>query len=30
MKKEVENVVKFEFIDLGLSVKWANMYLGAQ
>ena len=35
MKKEVKEmvvkneVVKFEFVDLGLSVKWANMNMGA-
>ena len=36
MKKEVKEmvvkneVVKFEFVDLGLSVKWANMNMGAK
>ena len=30
MKKEVMNVVKKEFVDLGLSVKWANMNEGAE
>jgi hypothetical protein len=36
MKKEVKemevknDVVKFEFVDLGLSVKWANMNMGAK
>ena len=29
-KKEVMNVVKKEFVDLGLSVKWANMNEGAE
>lgn len=29
MKKVMENVVNYEFIDLGLSVKWANMNVGA-
>lgn len=36
MKKEIKemvvknDVVKFEFVDLGLSVKWANMNMGAK
>ena len=36
MKKEVKEmvvkneVVQFEFVDLGLSVKWANMNMGAK
>ena len=30
VKKEVMNVVKKEFVDLGLSVKWANMNEGAE
>ena len=36
MKKEIKEmvvkneVVKFEFVDLGLSVKWANMNMGAK
>ena len=36
MKKEVKEmvvkneIVKFEFVDLGLSVKWANMNMGAK
>jgi hypothetical protein len=29
MKKEIENVVNYEFIDLGLSVKWGNMNVGS-
>ena len=30
MKKvEVKKVINFEFIDLGLSVKWANMNVGS-
>jgi uncharacterized protein (TIGR02145 family) len=30
MKKEGKNVVNYEFVDLGLSVQWANMNVGAE
>ena len=29
MRKEMEKVVKYDFVDLGLSVKWGNKNVGS-